>query len=76
MNWLRTRRVVRWCRNELRRFGAIFLVQMPVMDGMRATAVIRALETRTVNHLPIIATTFRAMKGYARRCLDARTDGI
>src|SRR5438876_3965690 len=49
-------------------------VQMPVMDGFKATAAIREKEKTTVDHVPIIAMTGYAMKGDRQRCLDAGMD--
>jgi two-component system, sensor histidine kinase and response regulator len=50
-------------------------VQMPEMDGLEATAVIRTLEKMTGAHVPIIALTANAMKGDREACLDAGADG-
>jgi len=48
-------------------------VQMPVMDGFKATQAIRTSETIN-NAIPIIAMTAHAMKGDRERCLDAGMD--
>jgi two-component system, sensor histidine kinase and response regulator len=50
-------------------------VKMPEMDGIEATAAIRALEEGKPGHLPIIAMTAHAMKGDRTRFLDAGMDG-
>jgi CheY-like chemotaxis protein len=50
-------------------------VQMPGMDGLVATGVIRESERGTGAHLPIVGVTAHAMKGDRERCLEAGMDG-
>ncbi|QDV70897.1 Signal transduction histidine-protein kinase BarA [Rosistilla carotiformis] len=59
-----------------RRYDVVLMdVQMPVMDGIKATVAIRKGEAGTKRHLPIIAMTAAAMKGDRQRCFDAGMDG-
>ena len=49
-------------------------IQMPEMDGIQATAIIRATEAEKGGHIPIIALTAYAMSGDKQRFLDAGMD--
>ena len=59
-------------------FALIFMdVQMPEMDGMEATRVIRKWESQLRDEegrVPIIALTAHAMKGDKEMCLEAGMD--
>jgi CheY-like chemotaxis protein len=48
--------------------------QMPEMDGYTATEEIRAQETSTDAHVPIIAMTANVMAGDRERCIEAGMD--
>jgi len=49
-------------------------VQMPVMDGLEATAAIRGLNDRKVAAIPIVAMTAHAMQGDREKCIDSGMD--
>jgi CheY-like chemotaxis protein len=50
-------------------------VQMPEMDGLEATAAIRASERGTDRHLPIVALTSLGQPADRDVCLQAGMDG-
>ena len=77
-----------WEANQASQFDVILMdIQMPLMDGLQATAYIRAKEKEqslasgsspelvTPVHIPIVAMTAHAMKGDRDRCLSAGMDG-
>ena len=49
-------------------------VHMPVLDGLKATKLIRESEKGSSRHLPIVALTANAMKGDDIMCLSAGMD--
>ena len=49
-------------------------IQMPVMSGLVAAEKIRALESSTNTHVPIIAITANAMLGDKEKCISAGID--
>ncbi|HTR36566.1 MAG TPA: response regulator [Bryobacteraceae bacterium] len=50
-------------------------VQMPVMDGLEATARLRRQEATAGGHMPVIAMTAHAMVGDRQRFLESGMDG-
>ena len=61
---------------ERRRFDAVLMdLEMPEMDGLQATAMIRSEEAVRGGRIPIIAMTAHAMTGCRDRCLEAGMDG-
>ncbi len=49
-------------------------LQMPEMDGLRATRLLRAREKATGGHVPVVAVTANALEGERERCLKAGMD--
>ena len=49
-------------------------VQMPRLDGFEATNAIREMEAKTGRHIPIVALTAHAIRGYQEHCLAAGMD--
>ncbi len=75
--------LVEWVQNGQMAFEAwkensfdivLMDVQMPVLDGFEATALIRDAEKATGNHVPIIALTAHAIDGYRDHCLEKGMD--
>ncbi|MCC6767324.1 MAG: response regulator [Deltaproteobacteria bacterium] len=57
------------------RFDVVLMdIQMPVMDGLTATARIREREHGTGEHQPIVAVTAHALDEDRQRCIAAGMD--
>ncbi|MDP4094565.1 MAG: histidine kinase N-terminal 7TM domain-containing protein [Bacillota bacterium] len=60
---------------EAKQYELILMdMQMPEIDGLEATAMIREKEQVTDNHIIIIALTANAMKGDRELCINAGMD--
>lgn len=63
-------------KNNSNEYDVILMdAQMPVLDGLETTKIIRKNEEKTGKHIPIIALTARAMQEDRKRCIDAGMDG-
>ncbi|SPF56181.1 Sensory box protein (fragment) [Candidatus Desulfosporosinus infrequens] len=57
------------------RFNVVLMdVQLPILDGYKATGVIRQLEIQKGTHTAIIAMTAHALKGDREKCLESGMD--
>lgn len=60
---------------EKNKYDVILMdVQMPVMDGLEATSIIREIERETGGHIPIIGITAYSMEADRDRCIQAGMD--
>lgn len=58
--------------SEMNHYDIVFMdVMMPVMDGLEATHLLRALEREDAKKIPIIAMTANAFTEDIERCLEA-----
>ena len=69
------REAVELCRRNESEYDVILMdVQMPEMDGLQATRILRNQAPQSGRHAPIIAMTAYAMKGDRDRCVAAGMD--
>jgi CheY-like chemotaxis protein len=60
---------------QRRSFDVVLMdLEMPDMDGLEAAATIREQERLHGGHIPIIAMTAHAIKGFSQQCLEAGMD--
>ncbi|HEX4487058.1 MAG TPA: response regulator [Terriglobales bacterium] len=60
---------------QQRSFDLIFMdIQMPVLNGYEATAIIQEKQKNSENKIPVIAMTAHAMSGDREKCLAAGMD--
>jgi len=60
---------------EQSKFDIILMdIQMPIMDGLEATSIIREIEKGTGKHTPIIGITAYAVKADKAKCMEAGMD--
>ena len=60
---------------EKEKFDMIFMdVQMPILDGLSATRIIRENEKKTGRYVTIVGVTAYAFEGDKEKCLDAGMD--
>ena len=57
------------------KFDLIFMdINLPILDGYAAAAIIRENESNGIHHTPIIAMTAYALKGDKEKCLESGMD--
>ena len=50
-------------------------LEMPEMDGLEATRIVRDKERISGDHIPIIAMTAHALQGFREKCMEVGMDG-